>query len=132
MVAKERIQRKKDNSSKETIITITVFLILVLAPIGFLVFHNVKMQQKRNELVEQSRVLQVQLEELEARKANLEKAIDSVDSIEQQEKILREQGLYKKPGEEVITIIPATEEVILPVVEEKRTWWNPFTWVKDN
>tara|TARA_Y100000310_G_scaffold306478_1_gene347651 strand:+ start:483 stop:869 length:387 start_codon:yes stop_codon:yes gene_type:complete len=128
MVAKEVTQRKKDNSTRDTIISIVVFLVLVIGPITFLVFNNVRMQQKRNELVEQERELRVQLEELEERKINLETSIDSINSIDSQEKILREQGLYKKPGEEVITIVPVESEPIQVVPEQGRVWWNPLTW----
>ena len=128
MVAKEKPQRKKDNSSRDTIIAIVIFLVLVVAPITFLIFNNVRMQQKRNELVEQERALRAQLEQLEERKIDLEATIESINSVDSQEKILREQGLYKKPGEEVITIVPAENEPVQVVEEEERTWWNPLTW----
>jgi cell division protein FtsL len=99
----------------------------------FLVFNNIRIYQKRVELQKRAEELQSQIASLENRKGELESAIQVGTTQEYQEKVLREQGLYKKPGEEVVTIIPPEQ-----VQEEQkqqqanRVWWNPFSWFKDN
>ena len=45
---------------------------------------------------------------------------------EYQERVLREQGLYQKPGEEVVTVLPLDEPE--QKQQEEKVWWNPWTW----
>ncbi|MBI2642340.1 MAG: hypothetical protein HYW97_00625, partial [Candidatus Wildermuthbacteria bacterium] len=56
--------------------------------------------------------------------------IVEVQSVEYQEKVLREQGLYQKPGEEVVTVLPPEQSQEQNRAQEKRVWWNPITWFK--
>ena len=67
---------------------------------------------------------------LEQRKLALQAGIVEVESVEYQEKVLREQGLYQKPGEEVVTILPLENSEEETNQETKRVWWNPTTWFK--
>ncbi|OHA75882.1 MAG: hypothetical protein A3J30_04090 [Candidatus Wildermuthbacteria bacterium RIFCSPLOWO2_02_FULL_47_9c] len=98
---------------------------------AFLVFYNIRIYQKRVELQKRAESLQSQIASLESRKNELGSAIQVGTTQEYQEKVLREQGLYKKQGEEVVTIIPPKQ-----VQEEQkqqqanRVWWNPFSWFK--
>jgi len=99
----------------------------------FLVFHNIRIYQKRVELQKRVEGLKDQIASLESRKNELESAIQVGTTQEYQEKVLREQGLYKKPGEEVVTIIPPEQ-----VQEEQKqqqaskVWWNPWSWFGNN
>ena len=106
------------------------FLVAFGGGIGYLAYQNIKIHQKRSGLQTTLHILEEQVVELSERKAELEVGIDEVQSQEYQEKVLREQGLYKKPGEEVVTILPPEETQGETSVEEenKRTWWNPLTW----
>ena len=127
MVTKAAASRKKRPMS-EYIMVIGIFTLLFILPMAFLVYHNIKMNQKRGELVEQARELQAEIEELQKKRFQLEATIESADSVEFQEKVLREQGLFQKPGEEAITIVPVIEEGLPEEQEAERTWWNPFSW----
>ena len=100
---------------------------------AFLIFYNIRIYQKRVELQERAENLKAQIASLEKNKSELESAIEIGTTEEYQEKVLREQGLYKKPGEEVVTII-APEQVQEAREQQRgsRSWWNPFTWLKGN
>lgn len=94
----------------------------------FLIANNIVISQKRSQLEQKAKELQTQLETLQAQKTNLEQGIGEVKTQEYQEKILREQGLYKKPGEEVITVLPAKDATDGKSSGQKRIWWDPRTW----
>ena len=118
------------NISTRRILVGIGFLVVFGGGIGFLAYQNIKIHQKRSELQTTLSILEEQVFELTERKVELEEKIDEVQSQEYQEKVLREQGLYKKPGEEVITILPPEETQGVTSIEEekKRIWWNPLSW----
>jgi len=130
MIAKDRGIRKLLGGNVRRIVVSAGFLLVFGGGIGFLAFQNIKIYQKRSELQTTLRVLEEQVGDLSQRKVELEEGIGEVQSQEYQEKILREQGLYKKPGEEVVTILPPEENQGETSSEEekKRTWWNPLSW----
>ena len=105
-----------------------VFVLIFGGIIGFLVFQNVKIYQKRSELSERAQELRAQINQLTQKHEDLEQSINENQTLEYQEKILREQGLYKKPGEEVITILDVETEKVEASQQNKKVWWNPFTW----
>lgn len=114
----------------ENVVAGGAFVVIFASISGFFVFQNVKMSQKRSDLEGTLQELQAQASELARQKEQLEGDITEIQTEEYQEKVLREQGLYKKEGEQVVTVLPAeaTTETV-PVKEEKdRKWWNPFTW----
>lgn len=97
-------------------------------------YQNIKINQKRGELEEKLQFLQAQTGQLSIRKTELEKQIGAIESEEYQEKILREQGLYKKEGEEVVTILPPeiVSAEFKKAEEQERAWWNPLGWFRAN
>ena len=123
-------KRKKENSAFQNILVAAVFLFIFGGGIGFMSYQNIKINQKRGELEEKLQSLQAQAGQLSARKTELERQIGEIESEEYQEKLLREQGLYKKEGEEVVTVLPpeAASVEFEEAVEQERTWWNPLTW----
>ncbi|MDO8470633.1 MAG: hypothetical protein Q7S63_01500 [bacterium] len=94
----------------------------------FLIANNIVLNQKRTELESKANDLKIQLEELQKAKANLEQGIGDAQTQEYQEKILREQGLYKKPGEEVVTILPSQDQAQEKNTKSGKVWWDPRTW----
>lgn len=122
------------NLSTQRILVGIGFLAVFGGGIGFLAYQNIKIHQKRSELQTTLSILEEQVVELSERKSELEEGIGEVQSEEYQEKVLREQGLYKKPGEEVVTILPPEETQSETSVKEekKRTWWNPLSWLRGN
>lgn len=131
MVAKISKFGKKKNSFLENVVVSLVFVVVFFGIIGFFVYQNVKIGQKRSDLENRLWELQAQVSELSLQGAVLEENIAETQTEEYQEKVLREQGLYKKEGEQVVTILPAedTTESTSPEEEKKtRKWWNPFSW----
>ena len=134
MVARKLNFRKKDESAFQNITLLIVFVLIFGGLLTFFIFQNVKIGQKRADLEDNLGVLQAQVGELSARKRQFQESIKETQSQYYEEKILREQGLYKKPGEEVVTILVPKEEqqAEAETEEEKRVWWKPWTWVGDD
>jgi len=122
--------RKRKSSALQNHIFLVVFFAIFLGVIGFLGFQNLRMYQKRVELSNIAKDIKEQIVALEQRKLALQAGIVEVESVEYQEKVLREQGLYQKPGEEVVTILPLENSEEETNQETKRVWWNPTTWFK--
>jgi len=114
----------------ESIIVSGVFIVFLGSMFAFFIYQNVSIDQKRSVLEGRLQDLRVQASELSAQRAILEANVADTQSKEYQEKILREQGLYQKEGEQVITILAPEAAVETDPVEEKKdsVWWNPFTW----
>ena len=106
------------------------FIVLFCTIVLFLIVNNIVLNQKRTQLQQKANNLRTQLEELQTQKNSLQQGIGDSQTLEYQEKILREQGLYKKPGEEVITILPSETQSKEKNSESKKVWWDPRTWVK--
>ncbi len=103
---------------------LALFLLLIA---GFLVFSNLKINQKRAELKNRIEELRKEVELLEKRNEELKSGIFQTESDAYWEAKLYEQG-YKKPGEEAIVVLPPEEESSLEKPTEEKKWWNPFTW----
>ena len=129
MIARPKFRKKKIGKLRDTVF-LTMLLVLGLGLGTFLVFHNIRIYQKRVELQKRTEVLKDQIASLEGRKGELESAIQVGTTQEYQEKVLREQGLYKKPGEEVVTILPPEQVQEEQKQQASRVWWNPFTWLR--
>ena len=130
MISKNKKFGKKKNKLFESVAVSGVFAAVFVLIVGLFIFQNVKMGGKRVDLEKRSQELQAQVRELSAQREALEANIEEAQTQEYQEKVLREQGLYKKEGEQVVTVLPPeTPTGIEPVQEKKdRVWWNPFTW----
>ena len=88
-----------------------------------LIFYNVRIYQKRAELQERASRLQDEIAELNQKNRELQRQLEISVTPEYQEKILREQGLYQKPGEEVVTVLPLEQPE--QKEQKERVWWNP-------
>lgn len=130
MISKARFRKKKISRLRDTVFP-SMLLVLGLGLGIFLIFHNIRIYQKRVELQERADNLRAQIAALGERKSALESAIEMGATEEYQEKVLREQGLYKKPGEEVVTVIaPEQQQEEQRQARESRVWWDPRTWFK--
>ena len=128
MVAKISRFRKKHESSTAKKVFGWSFLVLIGLLGLFLIFYNLRLYQKRVELRERTRELQLQIAELSQQDRLLQQQLKVRTTEEYQERVLREQGLYQKPGEEVVTIIPPEEPE--QKEQKERVWWQPWTWFK--
>jgi len=131
MVAKVSKFGKRRSRAFENAAAATAFLVVLVVIIGFFAYQNISIGKKRMALESELRVLQAQVAELEAQGVELGEELENTQTEEYQEWALRELGLYKKPGEEVVTILAPEEEggVGAPSQKEKNSvWWNPFSW----
>lgn len=125
MIAKNR-KIKRAGKFKDMLFSSLLALFLLLIA-GFLVFSNLKINQKRAELASKIEELRKEVELLEERNEQLKSGIFQTESDDYWEARLYEQG-YKKPGEEAIVVLPPEEESSLEEPAEEKKWWNPFTW----
>ena len=90
-----------------------------------MVVSNFKMGRKRTELNSRIENLRKEIQILEEKHEALQAQISETSKEYYLEKEARERFNLKKPGEEVVTILPQeeTEEG-----QTERKWWNPFTW----
>lgn len=130
MVAKLSKFGKKRNSFIENVVASIVFVGIFGGLIGFFVYQNITIGQKRSDLEGRMSELQAQVSELSNQRDQLQENIADTQTEEYQEKVLREQGLYKKEGEQVITVLPPaiTFEEVVESEEKQSTWWKPWTW----
>jgi hypothetical protein len=72
--------------------------------IGFLVLGNLKLLSETRQISTQFLDINQELERLELKNQELEEVFSIASQDEYAEKLLREKGLYKKEGEEVVVI----------------------------
>jgi len=134
MIAKlSRLRKKRESSQAKRVFVFIAFLTVGLLAV-LLLFYNINLYQRRGNLAEQTQQLKEKIGELAEESRELQEEAAVQETLAYQERILREQGLFQKPGEEVVTILPA-EELLAGGEKKEWTWWNPFTWVewvKDN
>lgn len=129
MVAKISKFGKRKSKSFENVIAVAVFVALLVGIMGLFAYQNVKIGQKRSDLEQRLQELQAQVQELSLQGAALQESVAQTQTQEYEEKVLREQGLYKKQGEQVITVLPPETAEEPPKPEEKKEikdWWNPI------
>ncbi|HEY4509607.1 MAG TPA: septum formation initiator family protein [Candidatus Paceibacterota bacterium] len=114
----------------ESVVVSGVFAVVFVLIVGLFIFQNVKMNSKRSDLEKRAQELQAQVQELSLQREALQANAEKTQTQEYQEKVLREQGLYKKEGEQVVTVLPPEAPAETEPMPEKkdRIWWNPFTW----
>lgn len=118
--------RKKNQSSN--VFVWVIFLAIFALIAGFLVYQNAKLFQKRSELLKKARELESEISRLTQEGVQLQASITENQTPEYQEKVLREQGLYQKPGEQVVTILPPQTQTQVQQPPKKKPWWQPWTW----
>ena len=126
MVSKKRkrIKNKHLHSNLSLILT----GILFFAIIGFLVFSNLRIGQRRKEMTRKIEDLTKEIQLLEEKNQELKEGIFDAESDVFWEAKLYEQG-YKKPGEEAIVVIPTDKEEEEILSEEKAFFENLLDWV---
>lgn len=105
---KKKIKRRKEVFQNVIFPLILGFLFFII--VFFLIISNLKVNKRRNELNQRLETLKTELQILEERKQELEAGVSQTEDADYTEKLLREKGLYKKEGEEVVVILPSEEE----------------------
>ena len=118
MIAK--LQKSK-RDSRQAIFFSALIGILVLGIISFLVVSNLKINQRRTELIERIESLRKEIQALDEKNENLRAGISRTQDESYWEEKVREQG-YKKPGEEAVVVLPLEEYKEEPNEKEKSFW----------
>lgn len=124
MISKSR--RFKKSSYQTMFFSILIGSLLVLV-IGFLIFSNLKISQRRADLTARIGDLKKEIQILEKKNQELRAGITQTESESYWEGRIREQG-YKKPGEEQVVVL-ASEEGEVGEKEENISW-NPRSWLE--
>ena len=123
MIAKNRKNGKKIKSIFANKIFIGFFSFCAILIIGFLVFSNYKIYQKRAEMKSVIQELEEQIKEKELRKQELLLQIEQSYEVDDLERKIREQG-YKKENEKVIVIKKQENEK--QVIEQEQSFLERF------
>jgi len=98
--------RKTKKSSTPAVLGLALLAVLVFLMFSFT--YQVARQREGNE--EKIQELRAELDSLRERKTDLEMSLGRVDDREYIERVLREDFLMKKPGEEKVIILTEEEE----------------------
>jgi len=120
-----KFKKFKKTSSIRTIFTSILIGLSFTAIIGFLVFSNWRVSQRRAELTAKINFLKAQIEVLEEKNQALKEGIIQTEEEEYWKEKLYEQG-YVEEGEQQVVILPPEEEEVLE--EEEKNFWNPQNW----
>ena len=107
MIRKKRKIRKRE--SFRAIIAPAVIIISISIFLGFLFVSNLRIYQRRSEFRKRAEDLQKEVDLLIKRNEELKAGISQTERSEYWEEKLYEQG-YKKPGEEVLVVLPPEGE----------------------
>lgn len=119
-----RTKRFKKGSSLQTIFFSTLIGMIFLVTIGFLIFSNFKISQKRAELISQIEILTEKIQALKERNQELEAEISQTSEKSYLEKVARNQLGLQQPGEEVVAIIKEKKEE--KEIKEEKSFWQKF------
>ena len=117
-----KIKRIKKRKKSKKSFGPYLFLICSLLIIGFFVYSNLRIQKKRSEMTNQIDQLQKEIEVLEEKKEQFQAGISQGLTQASLEEEARERFNLKKPGEEVVTVLPPEQEAEAP--EEEKGFWN--------
>ena len=118
MIAKTKRIKK---GSVKNIFSSVLIIISILAVVGFLIFSNLKISQKRAELRSQVEAIEKKIQLLEEKNQELRAGIIKTQSESYWEEKIREQG-YKKPGEEQVVVLPPEGSKEKETKAEKSFW----------
>jgi len=107
MIAKDEKIKK---ASRHNVFFSVLLGVLIFTVIGFLIVSNWRINQKRTEYNAQLEILRTELQALETKRQQLQAQIYQTSEESYLEEEARERFNLKKPGEEVVIILPAEEE----------------------
>ena len=120
MVAKNKKFKKK--SSAQSVFFYVLLGLLALIIIGFLAVSNVKISNKRKEMLAQISYLENEIKTLSEKKEKLEAGISEQGTEDFMEKEAREKLGLKKSGEEVVVVMPSETNQDEKTQEQKSFW----------
>ena len=120
MIAK---RRKKKKSFQEIFLSV-LFVFFTLAIIGLLTVSNLKIRERRKELLAQIETLEKEIQNAEKKNQELKAGISESQTEDYLEKEAREKLGLKKPGEEVLAIKKIQSEEKQKEQKEEKSLWQ--------
>ena len=120
MIAK---RRKKKKSFQEIFLSV-LFVFFTLAIIGLLTVSNLKIRERRKELLSQIETLEKEIQNVEKKNQELKAGISESQTEDYLEKEAREKLGLKKPGEEVVAIKKIQSEEKQKEQKEEKSLWQ--------
>jgi len=117
--------RKSKKKSWPSIFSLIFLVFLAIGVIGFLVFTNWKINQRRAELQQRIEVLKREIQISKEKITSLRAGISQTESEDYQTGRLYEQGYVEKGATQVV-VLPVGEEAVKR--EEEKSLWNPQNW----
>lgn len=116
----------KKKTAREDVFAILLISMLGIFIILMLLISNIRLYSKNYELKKKSVDLNKELYVLESKNEELENLFMQASQKDHLEKIIREKGLYKKPGEEVVVVVPPESSGKFEDLEtpESRNVWD--------
>jgi len=109
-------------SSWQDIFFMAFFGLLILTVVGFLAFSNFRISQRRAMLNSQIEQLKAEIRAAEEKKQQLQ--VQAYESSQEEflEREAREKLNLKKPGEEVVAVLPSEEDKTEE--PQKQSFWD--------
>lgn len=125
MIAKKG-KYKKGNKEDKALMGLLIFLDILI--IGFLVFGNLKLYAENKVISNQYSNINKELRQIEGKNRELEELFAFTSEEEYTERVLREKGMYKKAGEEVVVI--TRDNALGDSIEQKMGTETASVWGK--
>jgi cell division protein FtsB len=120
--------RQKFQNGKENSVAPFSFIagLVLLGVIGYLAIADWRIYRAGAELKQRLTILQEQMQKLEQRNAELEMLLAKTQTEDYLEKTARERLNLKKPGENVVAIVPPEKQEagLQKTQETKQTFWQ--------
>ena len=120
MIAKKG-KFKKDGSGFQDKLFAVLIVVFLVGTAAFLIVSNARVNKKRADMINQINELQEEIRTLEERNELLKTGLSETETDVYWEEKMREQG-YKKPGEEVVVVLPSEEQANGGAQTEKGLW----------
>ena len=115
MITKKTSKAKRSSSDN---LLVALLLIFNLTILGFLLIANVRLFSQTDEAKNNYLDLNKEIRELERKNSELKELLAITNDEAEIERFLREKGLYKKPGEEVVVIKREANDLVDNFIQE--------------
>jgi cell division protein DivIC len=119
---KKNVKNKFINKPYQRLILPVVLGLVFVLVISFLAISDWRINKKRSQLRSQVESLQAQLKTLEEKKSMLESGLQQGQSETYVEQQARDKLGLKKPGEEVVSVIPSADNQASSTQDERSLW----------
>lgn len=127
MIAKNPTKSKQ---GPKNIVFFVVIIIFVLTAVGFLILSNWKMYKRRADLNAQVESYKKQIEIMQKENSQIQSSLSQQDNSDYSEKEIRERLGLKKPGENVVIIVPPKNNGEVKPAEPQSLWQKILSNIK--